>query len=218
MTHKITHAVAGLCVATVITQIVLFTYFATRGTVNGETLTKVVGLINGIDITGKRLQQILQQSEASEQPDFEQILDARKLQSLDMDLRMRSQNEMREQIRNLLAELTVRSERFDERRLAFDRRLERIGQAAQQEGLAELQRILQSLDAPQAKQQLVTMYDDERIDDVVIIVQAMTSEKRREILAEFVSADESEKLAEILRRIGEGRPTTSLVNELRDDR
>jgi hypothetical protein len=61
------------------------------------------------------------------------------------------------------------------------------------------------------------MYDDERIDDVVNIVQAMSTEKRKDILAEFVSKDETVKLADILRRIGEGTPTTTLINQARSD-
>ncbi len=81
-----------------------------------------------------------------------------------------------------------------------------------------MQRTLQSLDAVQAKEQLLIMYEDERIDDVVTIVQAMSTDKRKDILAEFVSKDESEILAEILRRIGEGMPITGLINEASNDR
>ena len=81
-----------------------------------------------------------------------------------------------------------------------------------------MQRTLQSLDAAQAKEQLMIMYEDERIDDVVTIVQAMSTEKRKDILAEFVSKEESTKLSDILRRIGEGMPITSLINEASNNR
>ncbi len=217
MVTKLLNAFVAICVATVITQVILLGYFVTQGTVNGDTLTKVVALMNGIDITGNRLQQILRQSEDREQPDFDEILAARKMDSLDMDMRLRSQNELRDDISKMLADLTVNVERFDERRQAFDRRLAELKQGAQEEGLKDLQRILQSLDADQAKEQLLTMYDDERIDDVVNIVQAMSTEKRKDILAEFVNKDETDKLAEILRRIGEGSPMTTLINQARSD-
>jgi len=84
--------------------------------------------------------------------------------------------------------------------------------------LQDVQRTLQALDAVQAKEQILIMFDDERIDDVVTIVQAMPSEKRKDILAEFVSKDEADKLADILRRIGEGMPTTSLINQASESR
>lgn len=217
MTSKLLNAFAAFSVATVITQMILCGYFLTRGTINGDTATQVVALMNGIDISGNRLQQILRRSEDREQPDFDDILDARKMESLDMDMRLRSQNEFRDELSKMLADLRVQRERFDERRKSFDERLEEIKQGAQEEGIVELQRILQSLDAVQAKEQLLRMYDDERIDDVVNIVQAMSTEKRKDILAEFVNKDESVKLADILRRIGEGTPTTTLINQARAD-
>ncbi len=95
--------------------------------------------------------------------------------------------------------------------------MKELEQGAQEAGLENVKGILQSLDAAQAKEHFLRMYDDERIDDVVNIVQAMSSEKRKDILAEFVSEDEQDKLAEILRRIGEGTPTTSLINQARND-
>jgi Rad3-related DNA helicase len=217
MTSKLLNAFAAFSVATVITQMILFGYFLTRGTINGDTLTQVVALMNGIDISGNRLQQVLRQSEDREQPDFDDILDARKMESLDMDMRLRSQNEFRDELSKMLADVRIQRERFDERRKSFDERLEEIKQGAQEEGIKELQRILQSLDAVQAKEQLLTMYEDERIDDVVNIVQAMSTDKRKDILAEFVSKDETTKLADILRRISEGTPTTTLINQARSD-
>jgi transposase len=135
-----------------------------------------------------------------------------------MDMRMRSQNEFRDELSTMLAEVRVERERFDTRRKALDKRLDEIQKGAQEKGLQDVQRILQSLDAVQAKEQLLTMYDDERIDDVVNIIQAMSSEKRKDILAEFVLKDETDKLAEILRRIGEGTQVTSLINQARTGR
>ncbi|MEM7316946.1 MAG: hypothetical protein AAF497_27765, partial [Planctomycetota bacterium] len=124
MISKLFAAFAAFCVATVITQMILFTYFLTRGTLNSDTLTQCIALMNGIDITGNRLQQVLRQSEDREQPDFDEILEARKMESLDMDMRLRSQNEFRDELTTMLAELRSERDRFDERRKAFDRRLE----------------------------------------------------------------------------------------------
>ncbi len=203
----------AFCVATVLTQIILFGYFLTRGVVNGETMTKVVALLNGIDISGNRLQQILRQSEDREQPDFDDILEARKMESYDMDLRLRSEKEFSDDLSVQLAELTHERERLDERLASFHRKLEEMREGVQEKGLQETQRILQALDADKAKEQLLIMYDDERIDKVVTIVQAMPTEKRKDILAEFVTKEETEKLAEILRLIGEGMPISALINE-----
>ena len=218
MVATLSRGFAAFCVATVLTQLILMGYFLVQGTLNGTTTTKVIALLNGIDISGSRLQQILRESEDREQPDFDEILEARKMKSYDMDIRLRSQKEFRDDLSTMLAELNDERARLDERLNSFRTELEEIRQGAQKKGLQDVQRTLQALDAPQAKEQLLIMYEDERIDDVVTIVQAMSTEKRKDILAEFVSKDDSSKLAEILRRIGEGMPITSLINEASNNR
>lgn len=210
---RILRGLAAICLGTCLTQLVLLGYFAAQGSLNGDTATQMVALLNGIDISGRRLQQVLQQSQQQEQPDFEEILNARKMETLDMDLRLRSQNEFRDQLSSMLAELKLEQQRFDDRRAAFDRRLAKLREDATEEGLQEVQRTIQALEAEQAKVQLLKMFEDERIDDVVNIVQAMAIDKRKQILAEFTTAEEAEKLHEVLRRIGDGQPTTSLIDQ-----
>ena len=212
MMSKLTTAIAAFCVATVMTQVILIAYFVARGSLKTETVTKVVALANGIDVSGNHLQQILRENAAADQPAFEEILEARSMKSYDMDMRLRSQQEFRDDLSTMLAELRDERDRFDQRLAAFRRELEEIRSGAQSEGLIDVQRTLQALDPVQAKEQLLIMYDDERIDDVVTILQAMSTDKRKYIMAEFVTVEEKDKLAEILRRIREGMPTSSLID------
>ncbi|TWU45943.1 hypothetical protein Q31b_11190 [Novipirellula aureliae] len=217
MLNKLLTAFVAFCVATVLFQLILLGYVLTRGTANGDTMAQIIGLMNGIDISGNRLQQILKQGEDREQPNFEEILQARKMESLEMDMRLRSQNEYRDDLSRMSAELRDQREFFDERREAFKEKLKKMEEGARDKGIQEVQRTLQSLDAAQAKDQLLRIYDDERIDEVVNIIQAMPIDKRKDILAEFAAPDEAEKLAEILRRIGEGYPTTALIKQAAGD-
>lgn len=207
--------IAMICVATCLTQLILFIYFGTRGTLNMSAATKVIALLNGIDISGNQLREILAQEEDREQPDFDEILAARQRQSLDIDMRLRSQREFRDEIAVMLASLQTEKDRFDQRRESFDRRLEEIRKGAQEEGLAEVQRTLQALEAEQSKELLLRMFKDKRVDDVVNIIQAMPIDKRKDILAEFASPEETDTLHEILRLIGEGMPTTSVIDDAR---
>ncbi|MGI9472240.1 MAG: hypothetical protein ACR2NZ_11935 [Rubripirellula sp.] len=216
MTTKISQAFAAFCIATVLTQAILMGYFVTQGALNRDSVTKVVGLLNGINISGNRLQQILREGEDREQPDFDEILEARKMKSYDMDIRLRSQKEFRDDLGVMLSELREERERFDQRLTSFRSELEEIREGARNDGLQDVQRTLQALDPVQSKEQLLIMYDDERIDDVVTIVQAMSTDKRKDILAEFTSREEADKLADILRRIGEGMPISSLINQASD--
>lgn len=213
MMSKLMTAFGAFCVGTVITQMILGGYMIGSGRADTDTLTKIIALLNGIDISGKRLQNIMQQGADREQPDFEEILEARKLDGLDLELRLQSQQAFRDEISTMLAELKSKEERFEARYVAFNGELQEIREGVQEKGLQDVQRTIQSLDAVQAKDQLLIMYDDERIDDVLTIIQAMPTEKRKDILAEFTGAKEPEKLAEILRRIADGQPTKSLIDK-----
>lgn len=215
---KLVSAFTAFCIATILTQMILFGYFVTQGVINGDNVTKIIALLNGIDISADHLEHLLESSLDREQPDFDEILDARKTTGYDMDIRLRSQKEFRSDLAAMLADLREERDKFDLRLQNFRRELEEIREGARNEGLRNVQRTLQSLDAAQAKEQLLIMYDDERIDDVVTIVQAMSTEKRKDILAEFTAPEEAEKLADILYRIGEGMPTTSLINQAIEDR
>ncbi|MGV3483617.1 MAG: hypothetical protein ACO1RT_04265 [Planctomycetaceae bacterium] len=206
----------AFCIGTVITQLIMLGYFAVRGTLNAETTTKVVALLNGIDITGERLVRIMNKTTSNEQPDFDEILAARTMASLDMDLRLRSQKTFDDELNRQVNELREERTRFDQRREAFDRKLDEVRRGAQEEGLKEVQRTLQAIAADQAKDQLMKIYDDERIDDVVNIIQGIPIDKRKEILAEFTTPDEAEKLHVILQRIGDGLPTTQLIDQARN--
>ena len=216
--NMLLRAFGAFCIGTIITQMIMMAYFAWRGTLSGDSLTKVIALVNGIDITGDRLVSILNKTNVSEQPTFQEILASRRMASLDMDLRIRSQRVADDELTELFAEFRESEGRFDQRREAFDRKLEEDYQGAVQAGLKDVQRTLQSLAADQAKDQLMKIYDDEKIDDVVNIIQGIPVDKRKEILAEFTTPDEADKLHKILQRIGEGLPTTQLIDKARSGR
>ena len=216
MISNLLRGLAAFCVATVLTQVILLSYFLIQGTLNRNSAIQLVALVNGIDVSGNRLQEFLRKSNDVEQPSFDEILDQRKMKSLDMDIRLRSQQEFRDELSIMLAELRNDQDRFSDRLLAFRTELKELNEEAQENGLQEVQRTLQSLDPEQAKEQLLIMYDDKRIDDVVTILQAMSTDARKDILAEFTTPADIDILADVLRRISEGMPVSSLIKETND--
>jgi uncharacterized coiled-coil protein SlyX len=216
MISNLLRGLTAFCVATVLTQVILLSYFLTQGTLNRNSAIQLVALVNGIDVSGNRLQEFLRKSKDVEQPSFDEILDQRKMKSLDMDIRLRSQQEFRDELSIMLAELRDDQDRFSDRLLAFRTELKELNEEAQENGLQEVQRTLQSLDPEQAKEQLLIMYDDKRIDDVVTILQAMSTDARKDILAEFTTPADIDILADVLRRISEGMPVSSLIKETND--
>ena len=139
---NIFRGIAAFCVATVLTQAILLSYFLIQGTMNRKTAVQLIALVNGIDVTGNRLQEFLRQSEEYEQPSFEEILDERKMKSLDMDVRLRSQQEFRDELSIMLADLRTDQDRFSNRLLAFRTELKELKQEAEESGIQEVQRTI----------------------------------------------------------------------------
>ena len=218
MMTRLFHAVAMVCVATVMTGLILAGYFAFRGTLNMGSATQIIALLNGIDITGSRLQRIVNQQADREQPDFDEILRQRTLQSHDLQMRLRSQETFHRELAEMLSQVQREREQLAVRTKKFSRQLDEIRTEALQEGLRQAGRTLQMLEAEAAKDQLLVMFNEKREDEVVTMIQAMPSDKRRDILAEFASEEEKQILATILRLISEGRPTTALIDQARENR
>jgi flagellar motility protein MotE (MotC chaperone) len=202
----------GFCVATVLTQLIVTTVYAVRGTLTMDSATQMIGLLNGIALSAQRIRAAIDSAESTEQPSYEEVLEQRAAKGLDMDLRLASQAKYREELEVMLADLREERGRFDRRREDFQAELKRIKEGAEKDGMRELQKTLQAMDSEQAKEQLVRMHDDGRIDDIVNIIQATALDKRTDILAEFVSEKEAELLEEILRRIGQGEPMATVID------
>ena len=142
MMSNIFRGIAAFCVATVLTQVILLSCFLIQGTMNRKTAVQLIALVNGIDVTGNRLQEFLRRSEEYEQPSFEEILDERKMKSLDMDVRLRSQQEFRDELSIMLADLRTDQDRFSNRLLAFRTELKELKQEAEESGIQEVQRTI----------------------------------------------------------------------------
>lgn len=209
--------VSGFCVATVLTQMLVMAVLTSRGNLNGDSAVKMIALANGIDISGDRLRDVLLEAKETETPSFEEVLEQRSKQGFDMDLKIQSQNNYYEQLQVMLRELQEKESRFDLRRNSFNEKLDELEKGIKDEGMREMQRTLEVLDPVKAKTQLLMMVEDNELDKVVSIVQSMSPEKRKRIFNEFEGQNDEEKLADILRRIGEGEPKKSLIEEARND-
>ena len=207
-----------LCVGTVLTQLLIAGVLAVRGSLNGDSVTKMVALSHGIDINGNRLQAIFDRAQNATTPSYNEILQKRYEESLDAELRLQNQSNFSEQLQVQLRDLQIREERFDARRDAFNAKLAEMEAGIRDEGLQQLKKTLEVLEPNIAKSQLSLLYDDGEIDTVVNIIQAIAADKRKKIIGEFTSPDDQEKLAEILRRIGQGEPKKSLIEDAKQER
>lgn len=207
---------AGICVATVLTQTLIVGLSALRGNLDEGAVVKIVGLLNGIDISGRRVAEAVREVRQEETPDYQEILERRALESIELDMRRQSLANHLEFIRSREIQLRAEQEAFDRRRESFKAQLETLEKDIEDDALQELQKTLGTLQSENAKDQIVRMIENNEMDKVVAIVQGMPADKQKKILGEFQTPQEAEHLAEILRRIGEGDPKKSLIENALD--
>ncbi|MCC7335570.1 MAG: hypothetical protein IT422_10750 [Pirellulaceae bacterium] len=213
--RMLTKLFVAFCIGTVLAQGIVLAMAAVRGNLNKVTILKAIALLNGVDITGDQLQKMLEQSKQSPNPTYEDVESERASQSKSLDMRERSILQYKRQVEELLSEHKLVIANFDRRKNDFYRFLETTQQDLANESLKEVQRTLEILSPELAKDQLITFLNDDKMDDVVAIVKGMPLDKRKKVLGEFTTPEETAKLNEILSTLRRGDPKASLIEKAR---
>ena len=205
----------AFCVATVLAQCIVLGLSAYRGNLNGDTVLQGFALLNGIDITGKRLEDAIKNGREAPMPTYEDVADLRAQKSLNLDMRERSIRLATEQLQAKQRELQLEITNFDNRKDAFYSKLDELSKGQEDASLMDVRRTLESLPPEQSKDQLLKLIKDGQLQDVVAIVKGMPPDKSKKILGEFLEPEESEKLYEILRELRKGEPNSGLIEKAR---
>lgn len=205
----------AFCVATVLAQAIVLAMAAFQGNLTRNASLKALALLNGIDISGERLQKILDEAQKEPVPTYEDVRDAQADKSKNLQMREDAIARQQLQVQQMLEELKAKIKDFDYRKDEFYKLLEDREAALLSESLREVQRTIETLPPEQAKDQLRRMLDSDHIDDVVAIIKEMQPDKRKKILGEFVDEEEASELHEILMKLRAGEPTSGLISEAR---
>lgn len=204
--------IACVCVATCVAQAVLVGVGAAQGKLGRDRLVQMLAVFHGIDLA-----QAAQQPEAApqapqEQVSLDEIAEARAVHVRHLELREQAIKGVREQVEFQEQKLVDEKKHYMKVKEEFEARLLAIQKEAEGGGAAELTAILEKIKAAQAKEQILKMLQDGQMDEVVALLGAMQDSKRAKIIGEFKTAEESAKLAEVLRRILEGAPASELAD------
>lgn len=217
-------AIVYFCVGTVLAQAVGGTFVVARTGFNRDKLYRLVAVIQNVDLESLRAKrEAAKKPEHSEQVSPEDVLRARLMKDLHLDLRESAIDKALGELRALEGKLKTERERYDELKQGFDERLAEIERGASDMSLQEVQRTLEAIQPKQAKEQILKMLSEDEeeaaekaMTDVVTILKAMPLDKRKKIIGEFKTPDDSEKLSEILKEIRLGEPEVSLIRGTRE--
>ena len=200
------------CVATLLSQAIILGYLWSTWQLDREKLLQMLAVAQGVDLFAAQEEAHLDAEEVPpEQPSYEDWKQQRATMFRDLELRELA-------LDNALGRLT-----FEQRQLAesqnanrqlqadFEARMLALNEGAKAEGRQTVGRILESIKPKQAKEQVLDMLENDEINEVVVLLSAMTESKRAKILGEFKTPEENEKIAEVLRLIREGEPASSIA-------
>ena len=217
-------AIVYFCVATVLAQGAGATYVYVRVGLNKDKLYRLLAVLENVDLDALRAKhEAAKQPAHSEQVSPDDVIRARLLKDLQLDLRETAIDKALGDLRVIEGKLKVERERYDELKKGFDDHLVELKRGASDSSLQEVQRTLEAIQPKQAKEQILQMLDEENeeaaqraMTDVVTMLKAMPLDKRKKILAEFKTAADAEKLHEILKEIRLGEPEVSLIQAARE--
>ena len=215
------------CVATVLAQVIFFTYMPTSGMLTKERMFQLAAVAYGVDLAAMEAEYAMEHQETeTENVAYEQIVQARAVKSRNLELSEQALRSGLDSLRNIQSELATKKDRYDRLFTTFEAKLEKLQNVAKDRAILELQQTFETLKTKQAKDQILrilprdfrerrdealTLEEKEAVIAVVTIMKSMSLDKRKKIFTEFKGEDEPEKLAEILRYIRIGVPEVTLI-------
>ena len=204
------------CFATLLAQSIGLAMLWHKGYLTRDRVYNVLASLYDIDVIQLR-DRIVAEAESEDQEDsgIDSRLDEHLRRSLDLDLRDMAIEKGFRDLRNLELALKIEHSQFVEVRDKYDEKLVSLLNESRDAALLKLRQTLETMQPLQAKDQLLRMFEDGAVNDVVKLLIDMPSEKQKKILAEFQSDEESQQLEEILKRIRLGEPTVSTIEQAR---
>jgi hypothetical protein len=206
--------IAAVCVATVITAALGLGYLRQQGKLNEKTVLKLIAVINGVETSLAAAAQTQTADEpGSEQASLEHVARQRALKSRDIELREQAINDNLSIVRAEYAKLIDEKDRYERIKAAFRAQLDEEREGVLATNREVVRGILENLKPKQSKEQILRMVNNGEMTDVIKILSLMPAAKRANILKEFKTDEESQKLAEILKQIREGVPEQGLIDD-----
>ncbi len=200
------------CIATVISLAIGLSWLFSSGRLNRDRVVQIVAVLHGVDLSVYHAKLHEKDLTGKEEVSLEEIARQRALAFRNLEIREQAVAEGLKRFRFASEQLAEKYDRYERIRKSFDEELSRFRAGAIAEGRENVRQILETIKPRQAKEQMLAMFDNGEIDVVVALLAAMPSSKRAKIVGEFKTPDESEKLAEILRRLRQGIPKITAVD------
>lgn len=197
-------------------QLLLGAYLAYAWRIDKDKVNLMLAVAQGFDLYESELKLREAVEDKIVQMSYDEILAMRAKRGIQEDLEKTRESNTKDII---LADVR----RFEEQRNDFNeiilnsrKYLTDLEKEAQSQGFQDLVANMEALAPPLAKAQIMKMYDDEQHDRIVMLLRSMNERSRKKLLNVLTEEEDIEKLADILKRIGDGEPESRISRESLD--
>ena len=205
--------IAAVCVATVLAEALAVGYLRYRGKIDEKSVLKMIATVNEPTVLSSAPRTHSDDEPGPEQASLEDVARERALRSRDIELREMAIGDNLAMVRTEYAKLIDEKDRYERIKTAFRAKLDEEREGALANSRDSARAIIEAMKPKQAKEQILRMVKNNEMDDVIKILTLMPGAKRKKIVDEFKSQEESETLAEILKRVREGMPEKPLIDQ-----
>jgi len=206
--------VAYLCVGTVITIAGGFGYLRFSDKLDDERMFQILSLLHGIDL--EEIAEKYEEGQEDVPPEgmsYDQQQQRVQLAILNRQGKRDDLKKLIDEFDSRFKELNAASGHYENFKEEVRIYLEQRKAEAIDSGIVSVRGQLQNLNAKkQAKPLLKKMIDEDRMDDVILLLNYMPKRNRTEILLSFDSEEEIDMIYEIEKRMLRGDPERSFVD------
>jgi len=186
--------------ATVITLALGLGYLWHTERIDDDKMFRIVALVQGVDLQQIAAEQAgAKEDVPPEQPSVDDLAGQQQVLDRNYEVKLLALQRGRQEFDYRLQELRTQTQRFDRLARDWEAKLKQQDELTTQENLAKVISDLEQVKPATAKDLLMRWIEEERMNDVILLLGRMSETKKSKILKAFTTPDELDQLHEIHR-------------------
>jgi hypothetical protein len=202
------------CVATVITAALVFGYLRRSGKLDDETMFRIAALVHDVDL--EEIEQSKKAAEPGVPPEEASYAEQQQqfqTMSLHFDVKQKQLADSLVEFDYRLKQLSAATEQYARLRKDVEAYLDAQGKLVLSAAIQAVREQLEQMPPRQSKPMLVKYIEDNRIEEVIMLLGSMKSRSREDILKMFTTVEDTEMLYRIQRKILAGEPVKPFIDD-----
>lgn len=203
------------CVASIVAQLLMLGYISTQVELTPEKIRRMAQVAYGLEEKPADVPIATNLAEP-DKGSIAQVVEARAIKLRDMEFRQQALQTLKAEIDLQQRQLSSEVANVDRAKDEFEKQLAEWQDAERTAAVDNAVALIAGMKAPQAKEQIMQMWERGEKDWVVSLVKSLPPNNRNKIVAEFTQQEEAQDLSEIIRLLREGVPEIRLAEDVGD--